>query len=121
MASGRNALHPVKLKDPDAHKAVGKIREAVQDLQKHPLMASREIGPITLTNGSITRIAHGLGRELKRWERIRLVVDETVSDSGTVFEIQKGVGGSGVDDKKELWLKAVGFGGEHPTIWIRVY
>lgn len=121
MAGRRQMVHPVKLDDPTTHKHVESIRRAVDDIQRAPILEAKELGPIELTNGVIVKIRHGLGRALKRWERTALIVDDSVTDAGTIVQISKDAAGNVPDDKKELWLKALGFGGADPTIKLRVY
>lgn len=119
--AGYQPLRPTRLADPTTHRHVETIRRAVDDLQRAPILAARELGPITLAEGETRRIPHGLGRALKRWERIDLVVDDSVSSAGTIVRITN-AGGSVADDTKEIVLKAFGWGTDaEVTFKVRVY
>lgn len=121
MSTDRVHPKPRRHADPVTDQSVTELRNAVEllnrsvdELEKKPGNRGQLIQGVVLVSGApgaIVKVKHGLKRKLQSVSIARMVIGAAVAAAGSVVEIQDDGAGSTVDDSKEVWLRAIGFGG----------
>ena len=98
----RIPAHP-QLDDAKTDQAMRGHREALQAITDHPVMATRYVPNVSLADGVVTQVAHGLGR-------VPVFVRESCPRGGVAVGAIEDVRTGGYDRTKYVALRATGWG-----------
>lgn len=117
-----------EIADKGTNESVRELREAIAEIHKVEdldgrLLERTDPGDtvttyITLTVGTVSKISHGLGRKMRGWRLMEILVGNGVTGAGSVIRIDND--GAAADDAKEIWLKAIGYTGV-TTVKVKVW